>query len=121
MSNLLKHKILKQLSKIYIERTYDGTNYTESGKSQSTEELNIVTSCRLDELSIILSSLKNNDYIKQVCLNSSNSTFYVITDKGFDALSDKRFLWYSLSTAKIYNLATLLISIIALLVSILKD
>lgn len=117
MSNLLKHKILKQLSKIYIERTYDGTNYTESGKSQSTEELNIITSCRLDELSIILSSLKNNDYIKQVCLNSSNSTFYVITDKGFDALSDKRFLWYYPTTGKI----SIILSIIALLVSIFKD
>ena len=120
MSNLLKHRILKQLSKIYIERTFDGTNYTESGKSQSTEELNIITSCRLDELSIILASLKNNDYIKSVCLNSNNSTFYVITDKGFDALSDKRFLWYSISATKIYNLIVLLISLLALLVAIFK-
>lgn len=117
MTEQIKHKILSELSKIYINRTYSGTNYSEQGKSLSTEELNIKTKIKLDDLNTILKSLCYNDYIKPVCLQGSNSTFYLITDKGFDALSDKRFLWYYPSTDKI----SIILSVIALLVSIFKN
>lgn len=121
MSDLSKNKILKELSVIYNQRTYDGTNYTEEGKSLSVEELNIKTNIRIDELNNLLKSLAYNDYIKSTCLHGKSSTYYYITDKGFDALSDKRFIWYSLSLDKIFNLVTIIISVLALVVAIVKE
>lgn len=39
MSDIHKHKILKLLQKEYDDKSYTGTNYTEVGKSLSTENL----------------------------------------------------------------------------------
>lgn len=116
-----KHKILKNLNDIYNNRSYSGTDYTEKGKSLSTEDLHRETKIELDKLNLILSSLKSYDYIKSTKLHDGkNLTYYYITDKGRDALLDKRFVWYALSFDKFLRVIPIVISIIALLISILK-
>lgn len=121
MSNIHKHKILKLLQKTYTDKSYSGTNYTEEGKSLSTEDLHGKTGLHLDKLNLILSSLMSYDYVKSTLLHDGKGlTYYYITDKGRDALLDKRFVWYSLSWNKVLNIITIVISIISLIVAILK-
>lgn len=120
MSNLKKQRILKELSKVYNERTYSAIDFTEEGKSISTEDLHRETKIDLDSLNTLLKSMYYNDYIKAVKLHGKELTFYHITDKGFDALSDKRFVWYAPSLDKVLKVLPIIISIIALFVSIMK-
>ena len=113
-----KHKVLKELLKTYNDRTYDGTNYTEEGKSLSTEEIHRRIKSDLDITNVLLSSLHYHDYIKKTCLKGSNSTFWLITDKGRDALSEKRFLWYYNHNV-IFNVINLLFALAAFIISII--
>ncbi len=117
-----KHKILKKLLDVYNEKSYSGTNYTEEGKSLSTEELLRKTNLKLDDLNLILSSLKSYDYIQSTKLyDGKGLTYYYITDKGKDAVLDKRFLWYALSFEKVLQIVSIIISIIALCISYFKN
>ena len=95
-----KHRILQILNKEYNDKSYNGTDYTEEGKSLSEQDLHRKTNIHLDKLNLILSSLKSYDYIKSTKLfDGKNLTYYYITDKGRDALLERRFIWYlSLST-----------------------
>lgn len=121
MGDLNKHKILNLLLQEYNDKSYSGTDYTEEGKSISTEDLHRKTNISLDELNTILSALHYNDYIKSTKLHDGKGlVYYYITDKGKDAFLDKRFVWYYPSLNKIFNLVTILISMIALGVSIFK-
>ncbi len=120
MSELSKNTVLKYLSNIYNERTYDVNNYTEDGKSLSIEDLHRKTNLNLDVLNSILKSLSYNDYIKPISLHGHTSTFYLITEKGFDALVDKRFVWYAISLDKVLKIIPIIISSLALWVALRK-
>ena len=111
-----KHRILKILNKEYNDKSYSGTNYTEQGKSLSEQDLHRKTNIHLDKLNLILSSLKSYDYIKSTRLHDGkNLIYYYITDKGRDALLERRFIWY-LSSSK----WAFIISIISLIISALQ-
>lgn len=111
-----KHRILQILNKEYNDKSYNGTDYTEEGKSLSEQDLHRKTNIHLDKLNLILSSLKSYDYIKSTKLfDGKNLTYYYITDKGRDALLERRFIWY-LSSSK----WAFIISIISLIISALQ-
>lgn len=111
-----KHRILEILNKEYNDKSYSGIDYTEEGKSLSEQDLHRKTSIHLDKLNLILSSLKSYDYIKSTKLDDGkNLTYYYITDKGRDALLERRFIWY-LSSSK----WAFIISIISLIISALQ-
>ena len=111
-----KHRILEILNKEYNDKSYSGTDYTEQGKSLSEQDLHRKTNIHLDKLNLILSSLKSYDYIKSTGLHDGkNLIYYYITDKGRDALLERRFIWY-LSSSK----WAFIISIISLIISVLQ-
>ena len=111
-----KHRILKILNKEYNDKSYSGIDYTEEGKSLSEQDLHRKTNIHLDKLNLILSSLKSYDYINSTKLyDGKNLIYYYITDKGRDALLEKRFIWY-LSSSK----WAFIISIISLIISALQ-
>ena len=112
-----KHKILNELLKIYNDRSYVGANYTEEGKSLSTEDMHRKIGLDLDKLNTLLGSLHYNDYIQKCTLHDKTSTFWYIKDKGRDALSENRFLWYC-NTDLLLKLGTLFVALIGLLNSI---
>ena len=111
-----KHRILKILNKEYNDKSYSGTNYTEEGKSLSEQDLHRKTNIHLDKLNLILSSLKSYDYIKSTKLyDGKNLTYYYITDKGRDALLERRFIWYLSSSNWAF-----IISIFSLIIAFLQ-
>ena len=111
-----KHRILKILNKEYNDKSYSGTNYTEEGKSLSEQDLHRKTNIHLDRLNLILSSLKSYDYIKSTRLhNGKNLIYYYITDKGRDALLERRFIWYLSSSNWAF-----IISIFSLIIAVLQ-
>lgn len=111
-----KHRILKILNKEYNDKSYSGTNYTEEGKSLSEQDLHRRTNIHLDKLNLILSSLKSYDYIKSTKLyDGKNLTYYYITDKGRDALLERRFIWYLSSSNWAF-----IISIFSLIIAFLQ-
>src|SRR5690554_5464901 len=121
MTDLKKHRILKLLSDEYNNKSYSGNDYTEEGKSLSVEDIHRKTTINLDELNLILKALQYNDYVKFTHLHDGKGlTYYYITDKGRDALLDKRFVWYSLSFDKTLKILPIIISLIALYLSIFK-
>jgi len=89
-----KHKILKELLAVYNEKNHSGQNWTEEGKSLSTEDLQTKTELNLNTLDSYLRQLHYNDYIKKTKLVDKQNDFWYITDKGREALSDNKFLWY---------------------------
>ena len=111
-----KHRILKILNKEYNDKSYSGTNYTEEGKSLSEQDLHRKTNIHLDRLNLILSSLKSYDYIKSTRLHDGkNLIYYYITDKGRDALLERRFIWYLSSSNWAF-----IISIFSLIIAVLQ-
>ncbi len=111
-----KHRILEILNEEYNDKSYSGTDYTEQGKSLIEKDLHRKTNIHLDKLNLILSSLKSYDYIKSTRLHDGkNLIYYYITDKGRDALLERRFIWY-LSSSK----WAFIISIISLIISALQ-
>ena len=111
-----KHRILKILNKEYNDKSYSGTNQTEEGKSLSEQDLHRRTNIHLDKLNLILSSLKSYDYIKSTKLyDGKNLTYYYITDKGRDALLERRFIWYLSSSNWAF-----IISIFSLIIAFLQ-
>ena len=111
-----KHRILKILNKEYNDKSYSGTNYTEEGKSLSEQDLHRRTNIHLDKFNLILSSLKSYDYIKSTKLyDGKNLTYYYITDKGRDALLERRFIWYLSSSNWAF-----IISIFSLIIAFLQ-
>lgn len=113
-----KHRILKELQKIYIEKSNTTSNTTEFGKSLSTEALHNKTKFSLEKLNLLLSSLKFNEYINSTNITGKGDTiFWFITDKGRDALSNNEFVWYS-KIDNWHKILTVLIALLALLNSI---
>ncbi|MCC6836236.1 MAG: hypothetical protein IT213_14710 [Cytophagales bacterium] len=112
-----KHKILKELLAVYNEKNHSGQNWTEEGKSLSTEDLQTKTELNLNTLDSYLRQLHYNDYIKKTKLVDKQNDFWYITDKGREALSDNKFLWYC-NIDFLLKFGGLVISLLALLNSI---
>ena len=111
-----KHRILKILNKEYNDKSYSGINYTDEVKSLSEQDLHRKTNIHLDKLNLILSSLKSYDYIKSTKLyDGKNLTHYYITDKGRDALLERRFIWYLSSSNWAF-----IISILSFIIAVLQ-
>lgn len=114
-----KHKILKELLTVYNDKNYSGQNWTEEGKSLSTEDLQSKTNLNLNSLDSYLRQLHYNDYIKKCKLHDKPSDFWYITDKGREALSDNKFLWYA-NIDRLIQIGLLIISLAGLLNSIFR-
>ena len=89
-----KQVILKELRKIYDERSYGNSAYTEIGKSLSISELNIKTGLKINVLDNHLKALESEELIISTEITGKGETkFYYLTPKGHNALSDKIYLW----------------------------
>lgn len=115
---MIKHKILAKLEETYILKSDTSSDYTEEGKSLSSESLHRYTKLNLHKLDRILRSLAYNKYIEHAHLvGKGNKSFWYITDKGRDALSNHEFVWYY-KLDNWHKILTVLIALLALLNSI---
>lgn len=120
MSDKNKNVILKKLLEVYNEKNVAGNTNSELGKSINFAQLK--SELKMDELKLQsnLDSLHFEKYVDRTPLGTaySDSTRFSITLKGKNALLGKEFAWDS--SDKILKYAPIIISIIALLVSIFK-
>lgn len=95
-----KHQILKELKRVYDDRSYDNHNYNEIGKSLSRDQLNIRTGIRIHNLDNQLLALISEELIDSANIEGKGETlFYYITSKGHNAFSDNRYVWFNVEKA----------------------
>tara|TARA_R110000868_G_scaffold386758_2_gene655167 strand:- start:150 stop:410 length:261 start_codon:yes stop_codon:yes gene_type:complete len=84
------------------------------------EDIHRKTNYSLDSVNLLIGALHYNDYIKKFRLHGKGETdFWGITDKGRNAVSENNFVWYK-NFSYWSELVAIVISVIALLVSIFK-
>ena len=119
MSDKLKQKVLIKLLKVYRELDYAGNTSSDVGKSIMFRQLQSETKINAESLKSVLDSLYFEKYIDRLQLGTghSDTVMWSITGKGKDALVNGKFAWHSYD--KLVTVAPIVISIIALIVSVI--